>query len=296
MRALVLAALAAALLIPASAAFAQTPQDRVTFGGDAIVRQGEVVNDLVTMGGDAVVEGQVLGDVVTMGGDLAVGSTAEIGGDLVTMGGRLEVAPGASTGGDIVGFGGVGSGPAFPHHVPDPGGIGGFIVDAVSSLVSYALLFVLGLMLMGLARERLDALQLVILKRPARAAATGILGFVGAIVGIVVLAITIIGIPAAIILAIALPLAVYVGMAAAASVLGAALPIASLKGRPVLQLAAGVGTLFVASLVPFLGTLLVAATAVVGLGALVVTRFEKASRVDLGPDPVPSGPYRTQSV
>ena len=50
--ALSVAVMAATLGTPAFAA-AQEPTDRVTFGGDAVVREGEVVKDVVTMGGDA---------------------------------------------------------------------------------------------------------------------------------------------------------------------------------------------------------------------------------------------------
>lgn len=291
-----MAAFAAALIVP-SLALAQ-PQDRVTFGGDAVVRPGEVVQDLVTMGGDALVEGEVLGDVVTMGGDLRVEPGGEIHGDLVTMGGDVSVADGAKASGERVGLGagvpGVSFGPTGGHD--GHGGFGAWLVEFLSSLVSYALLFVLGLVLMGVARERLDALQVVIARQPLRAVGMGVLGFVGALVSIVVLAITILGIPAAVLLAFALPFAIYVGLAAAASVVGAILPVRALADRPVLQLAAGCGVLWLASLVPFAGEVAVAFAAILGLGALVVTRFGKVSSLDLGPDPVPSGPYRTSAV
>lgn len=294
MRRLAIAAFAAALPIPALAS--AQPSDRMTFGGDAFVRKGEIVQDVVTMGGDARIEGEVLGDVVTMGGDLAVEPTGEVHGDLVTMGGKVTVAPGARMHGKRVGMGGSPHVPFHPGSHHHDGGFGGWLADALTGLVSYALLFVLGLLLMGLARERLDALQLVLVRKPARAFGLGVLGFAGAIAAIVVLAITVIGIPAAVALAVALPFAVYVGLAAVASVLGAVLPLTALKDRPVLQLAAGCGALWLASLVPFAGDVVVAVTAALGLGALVVTRFGKASTLDLGPEPTPSGPYRTSAV
>jgi len=297
MRTIGTALFTAALLLPLSAT-AQQPRDRVTFGGDAIVRQGEVVSDLVTMGGDAVVEGEVLGDVVTMGGDLTVMPTGRVHGETVTMGGAISVEPGASTGGSPAGLdGGLRIGPEFvTPSVPDPiRSLGHWIGDLVSSLLSYALLFLLGLVLMGVARERLDALQVVIIRRPFRAFGHGLLGFVGAIVAIVILCITIIGIPAAIVLGVVLPIALYIGMAAAATVLGAALPLPQLKERPVMQLAAGVATLFVASLVPVVGSVAIAIAALVGLGALVITRFSKTASIDLE-EPTPAGPYRTQAA
>jgi len=59
------------------------------------------------------------------------------------------------------------------------------------------------------------------------------------------------------------------------------------------QLAAGCAALFGASLVPFAGDIAVGLAAVVGLGALMVTRFDKTSRLDFEHDTPPSGPYRT---
>jgi hypothetical protein len=63
----------------------------------------------------------------------------------------------------------------------------------------------------------------------------------------------------------------------------------------VVQLAVGVFTLYVASLVPYLGTIIVAAAVVVGLGALVITRFAKASALSWDDESTPSGPYRTRA-
>ncbi|MFW5920890.1 MAG: hypothetical protein ACOCUS_03545, partial [Polyangiales bacterium] len=295
----------------------EPPASRTTFGEDAVVGPDEVVQDVVTMGGDARIEGEVLGDLVTMGGDADVRG-GRIDGDVVTMGGDADLVDG-QVGGDVVTMGGrldrdggvvhgeaVTAGPSFAaagvwpgsHHGGGERGFFGtvadWIVDAMSSFVSYGLLFLLGLLLMGLTLERFGALQVAIVRQPLRAGALGVLASVGTLVAIVVLCITIIGIPVGVLVAMALPVALYVGLAACASVLGAALPIETLRGRSVLQLAAGCGVLFVASLVPFVGDVAVAIAALVGLGALAITRFGKQ-----GPEPVdatPAGPYRTRAA
>jgi len=53
------------------------------------------------------------------------------------------------------------------------------------------------------------------------------------------------------------------------------LPVPALKERPVLGLAAGVGLLYLTSLVPVVGSLALLAVAWVGFGAVVRTRFGK---------------------
>jgi hypothetical protein len=311
MKRIVLAALMAAILLPSVGAAAQVT-DRITFGNDVSVEAGEVVNDVVTMGGDAHIEGEVRGDVVTMGGDLDVTDSGHVLGEAVTMGGDVTVDDSGRIEGRVQTFGGeargdgIASTPTSPvppqvnvdlgpgHSAHDGWSFGEWVVDTVQSFVSHVLLFILGLLLMGVAKERYEALQVTIVKKPLPSFGYGLLGIVGAIVAIVVLAITIIGIPAAVLGAIALPIAIYVGLAAFAAVFGAALPVEQLRGKPVLQLAAGVGTLWLVSLIPFMGAFATAVAAALGLGALFITRFRTTAQ--LPPDPTPSGPYRTSTV
>jgi hypothetical protein len=93
----------------------------------------------------------------------------------------------------------------------------------------------------------------------------------------VLLVITLIGIPAAIVLALGLFLALYAGVAATASVIGKYLPVRWAHGSPIRELAAGVLVLFVVSLVPVLGAIALGAACMVGLGAIVQTRFAARS-------------------
>lgn len=322
------AAVLAAFLVP-SAPAAAWDQDRVTFGADAFVAEGEVVDDLVTMGGNARIEGAVRGDVVTMGGDVEVaegavrGDVLTMGGDLVvsgegtvggealTMGGDVEIAEGAqiiggasALGGGVYGGGGDGGGearafgasrwPAFGPAASFGHGLGEFLGDAFSSLLNHLLLFVFGLFLMGLTPERFEALQVTIIRKPAPSFGYGLLGLLAAVVTLVIAAITIVGIPAALLGAIALPVVVYVGLAAFAAVFGAALPSERLRARPVLQLGAGVLALWVVSLLPVAGGIATVVAAAVGTGALIQTRFQKTAM--LPADATPHGPYRTRAA
>ncbi|MBW2461934.1 MAG: polymer-forming cytoskeletal protein [Deltaproteobacteria bacterium] len=319
------AAILAAFLVP-SAPAAAWDQDRVTFGADAFVAEGEVVDDLITMGGNARIEGAVRGDVLTMGGDLVVsgegtvrGDVLTMGGDLVvsgegtvggeglTMGGDVEVAEGAQiVGGASALGGGVHRGAGETHAVgasqlPSTGlaasfghGLGEFLGDAFSSLLNHLLLFVFGLFLMGLTPERFEALQVTIIRKPAPSLGYGLLGLLAAVVTLIVAAITVVGIPAAILGAIALPVVVYVGLAAFAAVFGAALPSERLRSRPMLQLGAGVLALWLVSLLPVAGGIATVVAAAVGTGALIQTRFHKTAM--LPADATPHGPYRSRAA
>ncbi|MCB9597151.1 MAG: hypothetical protein H6719_30790 [Sandaracinaceae bacterium] len=279
-----IAVLVATLLLP-SLALAQAP-DRVAFGHPVTVGPTELVHDAVSFGGDTVVQGTVEGDAVAFGGSVVLMEGAEVRGDTVSFGGAVQdQRTSAAPAPPVV---------AARHAQPDGPfeAVWAFLGETARSAVMHVLLFLLGLLMMGVGRERLGALQVTMIKDGVKTAGTGLLGYLGAVAAIVLLSITLIGIPAAVVVGLALPIATYVGLAAAATVVGAALPLPQLQGKEVHQLAAGVGVLFLASLVPLAGGIFTAAVACLGFGALIRTRFAKSP-----PEGLPeAGPYRTAAT
>lgn len=278
-------------LAPLGVAHAQD-RDVSTFGGDAYVRIGETVDDVSAFGGSAHVDGEVLGDVSTFGGDVLLGPTAIVHGRVDAAGGRVEMKPGARIG--------SGASAVAPEPQRDPEPVmrdhhdhhedGGEPAALLRGLLFSALLFLFALLLTGVVPERMTAMHVAIIREPARSAGAGLLGYVSAAIVLVALMITIVGIPLALALAVLVPVATYVGLAAAATVIGAALPVERLRGRPVLQILAGVACLFVVSQVPVLGSLALGAVACMGLGALLRTRFRPTPPAELTPGS--EGPYR----
>jgi hypothetical protein len=234
------------------------------------------VRDAVSFGGDTIIEGDVLGDAVSFGGSVVLLGDGRVRGDVTSFGGEVRE------------HGGVQGGERLPIDR-----VGEWIADAARSAVAHVLLFLIGLVLLGAARDRLGAMQVTIIKDGLKTAGTGLLAYVVAALAIALFALTIIGIPVAIVIALALPVVTYVGLAAAATIIGAFLPVRELRGREVLQLAAGVGVLFVASFVPVVGALVTIAAACLGFGALVRTRFAPAPPPDLPND---GGPYRAPAA
>ena len=267
-----------ASLVTPSGAFAQTEaRDRVAFGSDVHVGPGEVVKDAASFGGDTIVEGEVLGDAVSFGGSVVLRGDGRVRGEATSFGGEVRDAgtPAAHV--------------SASHHDRGPlERLGDWVGSLARSVVSHVLIFLLGLLLFGVARDRLGAMQVTMIKDGPKTAGLGLLAYVVAALAVLLFTVTIIGIPIAVVLALTLPVATYVGLAAAATIIGAVLPIQELQGREVLQLAAGVGVLFVASLVPVAGTLVTIAAACLGFGALIRTRFAPTPPSDLPPE----GPYR----
>jgi hypothetical protein len=269
--------------------------DRVTFGNDIVVRAGERVRDVVTMGGDVEVYGEVIGEIATMGGDVEVYEGGAVTRGIFSMGGDVTVHEGGAVHGEIGTMGGditraqgahVGGDVGQLHIDTDPGddddddhdhgsAVGRWFDEALGSAAKHALLFVLGVILLGVFPERIAALQRVLVRAPARAGISGLLGFVGAAVLVIVLVVTIIGIPGAVIVALGSFAAVYIGLVAVATVVGAAIPMEFLKNRPILQLGAGILAFYLASLVPVAGAIASVVVAALGFGAVLLTRFRK---------------------
>jgi hypothetical protein len=274
---------------PSSHSAGADASDRVSFGGNVVVRAGEVVDSVVTMGGSALIEGEVLRDVVTMGGGVHVKRGGVVHGEVVAMGGAVQIDDGARVSSRVE-FGPSKRGFLVPRAGGDDedeadardddasgaasaaaAGLAEWLGELFASASRHALLFLFGLLLLGLAPARLDAVTRAVAAAPARAIATGMLSVLAAGVLGVVLVITIVGIPGAVVLALGCALGVYGGLVAVAAVIGKVLPIRALEGRPITQLAVGVLALFVASSVPIVGALAAFAAACIGLGAVVVT-------------------------
>lgn len=283
----------------------------VGMGQEVRVPTGQHVDTVASFGGPVYVDGIVEHDVASFGGDVVLGPNARIGGDVVAMGGNIHGDPHAVVMGDLVGGGGavrpwgfqrqgfvMPVQPAMPQPMVQPAPLvqpsapmsASYVEPSwleegmhnmVSSLVAHGLLFLLALVLSGLFPQRMSALHVAIIREPFKSGALGIGSYLGAIVIAIALMITVLGIPLAVVLGLAIPLATYIGLAACATVIGAALPVGALDGKPVMRLLAGVGVLWAASLVPVIGGVLVAIVACVGVGALVRTRFRSDAPAEL---------------
>lgn len=267
--------------------------DRVTFGGDVTIGEGERVRDVVTMGGDARVEGRAYGDVVTMGGDADI--AGHVVGDVITMGGGIRVREGAEVHGALNAMGGeieVDDGARVHGEVLREGG-GAAHDDGDASIFRsglwHALLFLIGLAMLSTMREQLGYVRAELDARPIRSGFGGFFVFLAATILGVVLCVTIIGIPVAFILGVVFVIALLIGWTTSALWLGSVLPIQALKDRPVHQLGAGIFLLFILGEIPTVGWLVSAVALLAGLGAVTATRFGSAPRKKRIPT---TGPFR----
>lgn len=271
--------------------------DRVTFGGDVEIGAEEVVRavytmggdarvvgralgDVVTMGGDAEIVGEVFGNVTTMGGDVALRSGARVHGDLSAMGGRIDVDEGAVLHGRSLRSGGSTPSQAALETVSRGADAGeGVSPTLYRWALWHALLFLLGLVMLGTrSRQRLSVLCGELAARPIRSTFSGFFALLAGALLALVLVLTLVGSPGALVLGGVIFVGVCMGWTAVAAWLGGVLPLGLLKDRPVLQLAVGLGVLFLVGLVPILGTLVTLTAVLAGVGAVLATNFGKYQR------------------
>jgi hypothetical protein len=273
-------ALAAALMSAPAPAAAYDGGDRVSFGSDVTVREGEeVTGDLVVFGGDAKVYGKVDGDAVVMGGDLFIAPNGEVDGSTVAFGGSVDnesdqsgahhkkglsapVAPVApipmETDEPIV--------PAVPDvesHRPATAWIGFLVVLGVVTLLAFA-------MAPGAVRHVRDQF----LQRPLVGTVIGFSWpFIFAVV-MIALAITVIGIVLMPAVAVAVAVAYLIGRAAVAQLLGRRLfEVANVvEPAPLATVAMGliIITVIEAFLPLWMGIVLEACVSCVAIGAALV--------------------------
>ena len=178
--------------------------DRIRFGGNVRVDEGEVVTgDVVVIGGSARIDGEVRGEVVVVGGSVELGPRAVVTRDLAVVGGTLQRAEGARVQGQFheIGIGELDFGDLAPWRDWRRGSMRGFTrtLALMSTLGRVAILCVLGALVMLLGRPYVEQASQRAAAEPLKAGAIGFLAqllFLPVlIVTIVILVVTIIGIP-----------------------------------------------------------------------------------------------------
>ena len=265
----------------------------VIHGPGIVVDGGE--SGLVRVFADAEVpaEETIDGDVVAVFGSATLEPGAVIDGDVVALGGALDQANGAIVNGESVSLG------LFSWHP----GVPTMNVLLFTVLGMWALGFLLGWLLMMLFPQRMQRVALTASHRTAGSFVLGVASAPLVVIAAVLLMVTVVGIPFAIVLPLVYLFAVWAGNLATSYVLGCRLMRRPLAG-PMSGAALAAGTLLVTlffvlgallagpqgplrSLALFfalLGVLLALGLSVVGIGAVLLSRFGSRPR-DFGTAP-----------
>jgi hypothetical protein len=257
-----------------------TSGERTQIGSSVKVAEGETVRSAVSVGSDVDVDGTVLHDAVSVGGNVRLGPKAVVNGDVVSVGGSLDIDPNAKVKGSRVsmGIGGLGRANRYLEHHSDEGsheghGIKGWIFSFFESLARFALFFVLGLLLLAFAPERVKSVGRELRRTPVLCTGVGLVGMVALVPLTLLLIITIIGILVVPFLYLAVAAALLLGFTALALEIGSRVPPKAAKRTQVLVLALGVAVLFVVDQLPFVGFLVLMLACFVTFGAALRTRL-----------------------
>ncbi len=249
----------------------QNIESLLVFGCNVTIEQGATVRgDLADFGSNINIAGTIGGDIVTFGGNVMLGDTAIVNGEIWVMGGNVRRAPGATVRGDINTNRGN-----FPIH-PFTGSFtrnwGFDLLGGIVTALAFAALGALVVIFAPNATRRVsDAAQ----TKPLNAAGVGCLTVLVLPILCILLFITIIGIPVTIILGVVSAAAwifgsIGIGLLAGEKILQA------LKARDILPVVAvilGVVLLMFIGQVPIIGWLISFIVGLIGLGAVVLTRF-----------------------
>jgi hypothetical protein len=260
-------------------------------GGTATIEKGATITgDIVLTGGTITVNGTINGNLVAIGGAANLGENAVVNGDIVTVGASLKKADTAKVTGNITEQTpavdlGKDNGWQFPWKT-NQNLLSKLITAAFESLALAAFAVVIGLVL----PQQTSRIANTIHHEALVAGGVGLLTIVGSPILLVILIITIILIPVALLFVLVFGLAFVFGWIALGNLIGEqlakfihvnwAVPVASGIGTLILSLV--VGTM---NLLPCVGWIVGFIFGLLGLGAVIMTRFGSA---DSTPQPLVS--------
>ncbi len=147
--------------------------DLVKVRDNVIVQPNDVVRgDVISVMGDALVEGQVDGDVVVVLGDLQLGEGASVGGQVVTVLGRLDRDEDAEVGSVVV----VNPGSFLDLDLRDlAAGKGTWLSFVAAQVFLLLVVMLVALLLVSVPATRLGTATAVLAQRPAECLGLGLL-------------------------------------------------------------------------------------------------------------------------
>ena len=272
-----------ALLIPVQALAYGPGDDIVVFGQSVTVGPDETAKDVVIFGGTANIQGRTTGDVVVIGGSATI--SGEVGKDLVVVGGSAKLMDSAEVMGDVVAVGGgidrVGSPIIHGSTKSGPWHWSGWYSNfnfrpRFDGGGAWAVIWItfLGWLIFSVLPNHVKVTSAALQADPAKAAIFGLLGYIAFVPLVIMFAITLIGIPLIPVLVLALVAARVLGQVALGVLAGEWLgPKLNLQTTPVTSLLLGLVALGLLTMVPFVGFLASMFYGLVGLGAVLRTRF-----------------------
>lgn len=252
-----------------------------SFGGTVVIDTNAVVcHDLTIFGGTVVINGKVKGDIAAFGAKVVIGGT--VNGNIQMYGGNLALEHASSVHGEIRLYGSKwerASDAMLQGSVTNYADSIGWLLpsnDGFTFPLWPLLAWVgLGLLLTWLLPEHVMLVRMTVASKIGRSLALGLLSIPLAPTALVVLIALVVSIPLAIIVALGLVAAWAFGTVAVGWLVGDAIlkKIAPQYNTRRAQIVVGLAGLVLLSSLPYVGWLISAGTGLVGLGAVLLSRF-----------------------
>jgi len=258
-------------------------------GGTATLAEGSsMTGDVFLTGGTLTISGTINGDIIAIGGAVNVDDSAVINGNISLIGATLKKSPIAKINGEIT----EQSPKFFDFDLSNPRVVNlpftaaqspltKMLQASLQALAMAALAVVLGLLFPLQIKRVADTIT----KEPLVTGGVGLLSFVVAPIILVLLTVTIILIPVTVIAALLLGLAFMFGWIAVGYEVGQRIA-ALFKTTWHASISAGIGVLLLglvtgfATLIPCIGWVIGFLVAILGLGAVVISRFGSSKYAD----------------
>ncbi len=243
--------------------------------GKVTLDAGSRARDVAAVLGSAsLAAGASAREVVSVLGNVDIGPGANVDQDVVSVGGNVRIDPTAHVGGSTHSVT-LPSLPKLPgklsfHLFPD---IPSPIVMVFETIARFAILFVLGLAVLAITPRRIEAVAGGLVARPWWSLFAGILGSIGMVLLVPLLAVTVVGIaliPVEILLGLA---GGVLGITALLYYVGRLMPFPPSRRTMVLELAAGTLIFSILAQIPVLGGMVWVASWFLAFGAVLRTRF-----------------------
>ena len=297
------------LLLGPETARATEDKSIIKIGSDVTIEQGTQVRNVVAIGGQITVNGTVDKSIWAVGGSVVLTKTAVVGENVVALGGVIVAARDATVGGSLTEINSSNLYETMTAALSSEWE-GWSWVFAIISLSIFVVLLVLALLIAALLPKPVLTISEAITENTFKVVLWGLLGLVMIAPLALLLTISVVGIALIPLEVIIVACSVLLGFIAVGQHIGR--NILRLLRRPHLSLVRetfwGLIVLWLVGWLPYIGWMVKAVAIVVGLGAVLVTRFgthqgwkcvplPPAMAVPGGqPEPVEPQPSTTASV
>lgn len=261
------------LLTPmTSAAFSD--KNIIKIGSDVAVEGGEKVHSVVTIGGQITVSGDVEKSVVAVGGSVVLTKTAIVKGSVVSLGGVIVMARDAQVGGELTEINSNNLFETLTAAVSSEWE-GWSWIFAVISLSIFLVILVLALLIAALLPKPVCVVSEAIRENTFKVILCGILGLVLIAPLALLLTISVVGIALIPLEVIVVVCSVLLGFIAVGQLIGSKVLHILRRPKPgiVRETFWGLIILWLIGWIPYIGWMVKAIAIVIGLGAVLVSRF-----------------------